>query len=535
MLTRAIARLRSRTVWIAVVAAAGFWSVTDLRAQLPMAPSTVFEMTGFIQAATLDAGTDPFRGGTITLNNHVVKVPKNTIFQMPATSLTWAEMFTKAPGPWGPTQTGLALSDTPKPAFTFEVTVQGNRVEPSSMCGPLPAGVNTCYLAGLLFISQQSLQAHQGFINFIDYSVGEMRVGGALGVATSGTRVRINDPKGRFSRTLSHDARFTIDEENPTIKTETGFPMCLPRFNPATTADARCPQGNRPANGTATPPGSAVFTVNGASGSFQSAFTMPSRPAPTAAEIANNGATRATPDPWRMAPFEIGDYVTVKGPLVNDTLNGAPSQYVDAWGIDGSVGIFTMPGTLPTYVAIDVLLMGTGPVNDPIIAQEGARRLRVEGFTTDISTAIMISAVDVDACTGVESDRVWNIQAVDPGPPNGAVAGRWRFRPGAPLFDLKGFPFLPPTREAHAVSLAGTVTTLNGLTAGQYQAPNFEFILPENLGIGSPKIPANFDGMPFLVDGSGPRAAFGTGANLGRVGQLTPWPGATAPVAKVCP
>jgi hypothetical protein len=79
------------------------------------------------------------------------------------------------------------------------------------------------------------------------------------------------------------------------------------------------------------------------------------------------------------------------------------------------------------------------------------------------------------------------------------------------------------------------VTTLNGLTAGQYQAPNFEFILPENRGIGSPMVPANFEGMPFLVDGSGPRTPFGGGVSLGRVGQLSPWPGATAPVAKVCP
>jgi hypothetical protein len=530
---------RSRAISVAALAIAALWSATELHAQLPMAPSTVFEMTGFIQRATLDAGTDPFRGGTITLNNHVVKVPRNTIFQMPAASLTWAELFTRAPAPYAALgQTGVALNDTPKPAFTFEVTVQGNRVEPAAACGPLPAGTSTCYIAGLIFIDQLSLQAHQGFINFIDYTVGEMRVGGTPGVA-NGTRVRINDPKGRFGRVLTHDARFTIDEENPTIKTETGFPMCLPRVAPpaanAPETDVLCPQGNRPRNNAAPAPGAVVAEVNGTSGAYKAAFTMASRPAPTAAEIANNGATRATPDAWRMAPFEIGDYVTVKGPLVNDVLNGAPSQYIDAWGIDASVGIFTVPGTLPNYVAIDVLLMGTGPVNDPTIAQEGARRTRVEGFTTDISTAIMVSAVDVEACTGGETDRVWTLQAVDPGPPNGAVAGRWRFRPGAPLFDLKGFPFLPPTREVHAVSTSGSVTTLNGLNAGQYQAPNFEFILPENLGIGSPKIPANFEGMPFLVDGSGPRAAFGTGANLGRVGQLSPWPGATAPAAKVCP
>jgi hypothetical protein len=193
-----------------VAALAGASWRADVHAQLPLQPiGTVFEMTGFIQNATLDGGTDPFRGGTITLNNHLVVVPRNTIFQMPATSLTWAELFTNAPAPYGPTQTGLALNDLPKPLTTYEVTVQGNRVE--------PAGT---YIAGLLFIDQLSLMGHQGFINFIDYGTGELYVGGTLNTAT-GTRVRINDPIGRFGRLMTNDRRFTIDEDNPTVKTET--------------------------------------------------------------------------------------------------------------------------------------------------------------------------------------------------------------------------------------------------------------------------------------------------------------------------
>jgi hypothetical protein len=106
-----------------------------------------------------------------------------------------------------------------------------------------------------------------------------------------------------------------------------------------------------------------------------------------------------------MAPFKVGDYVTVKGTLVAD----AAGRYISAWGIDGSVGIFTTPDTLPAYVAVDVLLMGTGPNNDIALAQEGAKRTIVEGFTTDIHTAISINAVDVDPCTGVETDRPWAV------------------------------------------------------------------------------------------------------------------------------
>jgi K319-like protein len=484
------------------LAVAALWPATRLRAQLPMPASTIFEMTGFIQSATLDPEQfpgDPFRGGTITLNNHKVIVPRNTIFQMPATSLTWKELFALAPAPWGITKdpagkevavSGLALNDAPPPAYTFEVTVQGNRV-------------NDDYIAGLLFISNLSLQQHQGFISAIDYANGEMTVGGS--------RVRLNDPIGRFGRAMTHDKRFTIDEENPTVKSETGYPMCLPRTRvDQNVDDPLCPQGNRPVG--------------------KSIFTMGTPPAPTAAErqtpsLRSQNTTAATLDPWRAAPFEIGDYVMVMGPIVKD----AAGQYISAHTVSANVGIFTAPGTQPTYVAIDVILMGTGPLADATLAQEGAKRTRVEGFTTDFTAPVTVSAVDVDACTGQGLDRLWTVQAIDPGPPTGAVAGRWRFRPGAPLFDLKGFPFLPATREVHVMSFNGTVITMNGLSAGEYQAPNFEFILPENRGIGSPVVPGNFETMAFLAQGSGPRGGAYTG-------QLDPWPGdaATRPVRNAC-
>ena len=478
-----------RRLWSMATAlvVAALWSGAPLRAQLPLPASTIFEMTGFVQQATLDNPSDPFSGGTLTVNNHLIVVPRYTIFQMPATSLTWTELFTQAPGPWGPTQTGLALSDVPKPAFTFEVTVQGNRVIEQD---------TDRYIAGLLFVSNLSVQAHQGFISAIDYDAGEFVVGGS--------RVRLNDPIGRFGRVMTHDKRFTIDEDNPTVKSETGYPMCLPRTRvDQGVDDPLCPQGNRPAGKTI--------------------FTMLTPAAPTAAERQNPALRTAVLDPWRAAPFQVGDYVTVRGPIVKD----AAGQYISAYAVDANVGIFTQPGTQPSYVSVDVVLMGTGPVNDPTLAQEGARRTRVEGFSTDFTTPVVISALDVDACTGDGIDRWWATQAIDPGPPTGAVAGRWRFIPAAPLFDLKGFPFLPPTREVHVVSATGTVVTMNGLNAGEYVSPNQEFILPENRGVGSPIVPGNFETMAFLTQGSGPR-------NGAYSGQLSPWPGTNPPVRNAC-
>jgi hypothetical protein len=485
-----------RRWWSAAVALAltAAWPAAPSRAQLPLPATTLFEMTGFIQKATLDNPADAFSGGTLTMNNHVIVIPRNTIFQMPATSLTWTELFTQAPAPYGvstdparPHQTGLALTDSPAPAFTYEVSVQGNRV--------IDAGGDR-YIAALVFISSLSLQAHQGFISAIDYAAGELVVGGA--------HVRINDPIGRFGRAMTHDKRFTIDEDNPTVKSETGYPMCIPRTRvDQGVDDPLCPQGNRP--------------------SGKTIFTMGTPAAPTPAERQNPALRSVALDPWRAAPFKVGDYITVRGPIVKD----GQGQYISAFAIDGNVGIFTAPGTTPAYVSVDVLLMGTGPVDDVTLAQEGAKRTIVEGFTTDFTAPVLVSAVDVDACTGGTSDRLWNTVAVDQGPPTGAVAGRWRFRPGAPLFDLKGFPFLPPTREVHVVSVSGATTTMNGLSAGEYTAPNFEFILPENRGIGSPIVPGNFETMAFLTQGSGPRSG-------GYTGQLTPWPGATVPARNAC-
>src|SRR6478752_6643977 len=59
-----------------------------------VASSTQFDITGFLQSATLDSAGDPHSGGTLTLNGHAVVVPKETIVILPASALTWQELFT---------------------------------------------------------------------------------------------------------------------------------------------------------------------------------------------------------------------------------------------------------------------------------------------------------------------------------------------------------------------------------------------------------------------------------------------------------
>jgi hypothetical protein len=470
-----------------------------------------FDIVGFIDAATVTPAADGFSGGgTITVNGTTIIVPKNTLLQMPAFALTWQELFQMAPPPYGPSQSGLARADTPTPRTTYEVRIQGNRLQ---------SGTGEQYIAGLMFLAQQSLNSGAGFINHIDYATGELRVGGTLGDASSGARVVINDPKGKFAPKRGDDPRFTIDEDNPTVRSETGYPMCVPHKQSGDDIDT-CPASNRP---------------KGTDGNYLSTFTMD---VPEGWEFMAppNYSSNGT-NALMMAPFEVGDYVTYNGHLSTD----AEGDFILAHGLIANVGIFTQPGTQPTYVAIDVALMGVGGAPDPTLPQEAATRTRIEGFTTDPSSFVMLSALDIDACTGQPTERWYDMVGVDPGAPVGAVAGRWRWRPNSDVF------VLPPTRMLRATSINGLFFDWNtgagetpaGLPAGIYDAPNFDFIFPENLGIGNPPVPSNFQDFPFLAHGSGAYyGADGGGEGelpLGRLGQLDPWPGAVAPTGPSCP
>jgi hypothetical protein len=515
-------------------------------AQLPVPASSQFDITGFIQAATLGGpvpvGGAAHQGGSITVNGHVIIVPAETIVILPASALTWQELFALAPSPYGllaagGPSTGMALSDLPAPLTTYEAQIIGNRV----LGGPAGADV---YIAGLIYITQHALNTGAGFINCINYANGELRVGGLIGNCATGARVQLNDPiittvgdvafgTGRYSRGQSPDPRFQVDQDNPTIAAATGFPMCVPRVvadpliagNPD---DPICPLTQRPAAG-------GVFSTN---------FTM----------LPPGGGS---PDPTVQAPFEVGDWVTFAGTLVADPgftagptagpWPGIGNTYISAHTISNNVAIYTAPGTNPAYVATEVTIIGTGGLT-VLGAGEAVVRTRFEGMTTDVDPTalaqriIHLYGVDFNPVTGATSDRDFGTIGVDPGPPIGAVKGRWRFRP--PCLPFGSNPakpdkdcvmnstgtFLPPPREMRAV-IQGAFTapitpasprSANGIVYGQYHAPILEYIFPENIP-GAPIPENNFNTIPFLAQG-GYTSAAGT-----LVGVLNPWPSATAP------
>ena len=500
-----------------IASALGFGPALRAAVLPTLASSTQFDVTGFLQTATLDTVGDVHSGGTLTVNGHHVVVPRETVVIFPANALTWEEVFTHAPAPYGPTQTGMALADTPKPLTTYEVHVVGNRVvDPNGTNGCTAAGGCDRMIAGLVSVSQQELNSGAGYVNFINYATGEMEVGGTLGVAGSGTRVQINDPAnatsgsgGRYGRATTPDDRFQVDQDNPTILAETGFPMCIPRTDPAgATPDALCPESNRPTVSSPVTDQSGVTPQPNTlvAGQSYRVFRMDNP-----ANIDNNPALcLRTPcaDPRKQAPFEIGDYVTFAGNLIADGgANGG--QYVSAHTVTASLGIYTQPGIDPAYVSVDVSLIGTGGLT-VFGAGEAAIRTRFEGMTTDETRLVRVYGVDINPVTGATTDREWGTILPDLGPPTGAVRGRWRFRPPctAVVATTKACTpppagqFIPPTREVRAVvdglsqfkpgtiianpnsQVPGTPsakTTANGIFYGQYHAPIGQYIFPENV------------------------------------------------------
>jgi hypothetical protein len=416
--------------------------------------------------------------------------------------------------------------------------------------------VNGQYIAGLVYISQQSVNGMMGFIESINYADASLVV--------NGQRVQINDPalqitdmngnlynKGRFSIgqsagapgsscnvTQTCDIRFTSDQGNTTVRSQTGYPMCIPRMAPGAYTgpngvanpsgvgfdDPQCPELNRPRDAAGNP--IMVYTMNPPGGA-QSAGVVPQ-------------------DPWTEVPFEVGDFVTIKGTQFQDTTG---ATYTSANEVVANLGVYTFPFTDPAYLVIEVFLQGTGGIPNPAFPQEAARRTVVEGFSTDDFRNVDISAIDVD-CNGNLSFRVptWTSNfPVQNGAPLVGIKGRWRFRPG-------GGTFLPPVQNVGAQVSGGFQFPNNsGIITDYYQLPNGEFIFPEGLGAGAAPVSFNFNDFPFLINGTGPwptpgnlydsqliqqglpRAETPVPQQTQTIGQLLPFPDATAPALSCIP
>lgn len=568
----------------------------------PMGQIHGFTTVGFIQNATVSGANcpslDPAQwGGTAVINGLTITIPCNTILQMPAATFTWADLFN--PAKFKSAITPPADLSLPTSGGTFG---NGTFAFPSTeirIDGNIVAGQ---YIAGLVYISQQSLNSGTGYITGFDYPKGVIFVGKTPGGPAT-ARLQLNDANGRFSAGQSPDSRFNVDDQNPTIHAITGYPMCVPRTDPATADDPLCPQRNRPtvdvngngcrnfsAAGFILPTGRELAPpVPGQK--YCTAFVMKAPPGtPVSASLpAFNIATPAEPDSRQQAPFEIGDLITWSGTLLEGSADGPNgTDTIAVHTINANLGIYTHPGTLPVYLALGefsvsadapstVLIeverepvgggavggvgagagAGEAPPTFNGIPQEAHDRLVLDAFVTDVTSIVDIYLVDRDPVTGEETQR-WvspatmtggvgsvgsNGTFIDGGITtqlSGAVPGRVRERankatPGilvsptrnirvvarslcdpaningtAPLIGIGGAPVSPISM----VPCLKRAPAANGLFTGQYEAPEFTFIFPENVVAGDPVVPYNLWSFGFLVNGEGP----GTGPLI-----PTPW------------
>jgi hypothetical protein len=328
--------------------------------------------------------------------------------------------------------------------------------------------------------------------------------------------------------------------------------MCVPRTDPATADDPLCPQANRPARMATTVNGATVpavpqcrnFSVAGVvppasgelsptpAGQYCTQFVMPS--------VAGRAAT--DPDPRQQAPFEVGDSITYSGTLTGTTPAG---DMISAHTIEANVGIYTQPGTQPSYLAIGEFGVGTADPSATAVngaAQETQDRIFLESETTDVKTPVDIYMQDVRADGSVKNRWVTPFEMTgenQTGTPSGGITTqntgaqpqRARLRATKAPTGLLSQPtrtirvavrsLCKPTALADGsidqatldACFANAPKVANGLTAGQYVAPTFEFIFPENVKPGDPLVPFDMWHLPFLRNGEGPN-----------VGPLTPAP-----------
>jgi hypothetical protein len=506
---------------------------------------TTFTLTGPIESFKLDPGAAANRGAVISVHGISAVIPNNLIVQMPAAYKTPVEIFNE--NPKGNAESGLALDDGNKPLAAFEATVIGNIV-------------NGRHIAGLVYVTQHGLANGAGYIKAIDPASGMMRIGSdpTVPVTALDAFVMMNDVDGVFSPALTPaqvtsfhvDSRFTVDEENPTVHAETGYPLCVPGTENA----ARCPAGNRPLGPSVhrfmMDDGNRVVFGNPSQPGFQ---TLTGEVIPTC---------QKAPGPVCDADFEVplavGDFVNYAGTLATFD-DGTPTGhlYISAHTLIGALGIYTQPATVAAgtpmraYTAIEVSLIGTmgPPILDAAsnaIPMEAQDRLKVEGVSTDPSRPIGIYAIDVKSVPDATADALGSERLrllATASPPVAVPLGRYRriigsraralysrfFNAGNPANRLKGAvrELMVHIEDGPGLTIGGQVplhrgdpgSTPNGLIAGQYIAPVGEFIFPENTGFGDPVIAANFECLPFLVFGNGTSS-----------GPLTPWPGPTPPV-----
>jgi hypothetical protein len=310
-------------------------------------------------------------------------------------------------------------------------------------------------IAGQISVAQRfGLEGSQGYITAINTD-GTLQVSG-------GVRVRINDPDGLFGPKVDSAPMWVADTGSPTVTSFSGFPMCIPYSGNAD----KCLSSNR-----------------------------------------GTGQSFNAPDPLRMVPFKVGDFIQFSGLRVG-------SNEILASDIScPSLHVTTQAGTdVPNYIRVEDMIIG---VADTAANVEFAD-IKVVGFLSSCSGAIVtISAIEVDPCTGIETYRQIGTAA-----PKQETRCKWEAR-------IATAAQAPYTREYRITTNTPVKETKDGIQAGRIVAAVSEFIFPEVdiPGTNPPAFP--FNGIRDLVQG--------TVLNGKQYGPLSPFPGTSPPSpSKIC-
>jgi hypothetical protein len=403
------------------------------------APVTPFAIVGYIEdfKMTPPRGHPVLAGATMTVNGKQIVIPDNTVVISPESSNTVYDLFHTGPGNrlasiLANNETGLALNDVTKPLAPFEVAISGNIV-------------NGQYIAGLVNIAQELANLHQGYITYIDYPTGDLCVDkNALppapvadparrigpGCLATETRVKLNDPVGRYGKQRTEgdqDPRFVVDDANPTIRSVTGYPMCIPRLAPPA-IDPVCPITNRPIETTTNRPLTrfVMDTVDLPPVVPGAAPIVGFTDIPSCRKGLILGVIGRDCDATQQAPLMVGDFLeTIAGVIGQDGSPVNNGRFVSAYDVTATAGIYTKPcGTLGTnpitdptgviasathtpnkkcnpfidiaYMQWEVGEIGTAGTDTNVANVESQDRIKVVGFTTDPTRQIELYGVDTD-------------------------------------------------------------------------------------------------------------------------------------------
>jgi hypothetical protein len=176
-----------------------------------------------VHSGSTTAATQFNTGGSIVVGGTSITVPENLLVQFPATFIPFRDFAANIAQYGG-----------------YDVAVDGNYVcsyqlNKDWLCWHRK--VDGKAIAGRVLISQLIAGAGSGIVSAVNND-GTLQISG-------GPTIRINTPNGVYATTYDKNPFFTSDEQNPSISSFSGYPMCIPR----SANDPDCPSTNRAANG----------------------------------------------------------------------------------------------------------------------------------------------------------------------------------------------------------------------------------------------------------------------------------------------